>query len=208
MAYLPNFTKKKEMKVKQYNFLFLIVFVVAVVSLGGCRSDKPANDNVQPLQPYEELVTNQDTVAVIQLVDRFFGYIMEGHVDDAAAMLYVAGDDIYDEPMLMDNEEMAQVRQLLETIDIQSYRIDYIKFSEAHNNEVKVTAVIEEAHDGMPDITTAFYFKPQDYLTNWVLCLADSYRGQDAIVDNDSKDSLTQKFQNEVEEQLRKASEE
>ncbi|MDE6011715.1 MAG: hypothetical protein K2G91_03155, partial [Prevotella sp.] len=163
---------------------------------------------VQPLQPYEELVTNQDTVAVIQLVDRFFGYIMEGHVDDAAAMLYVAGDDIYDEPMLMDNEEMAQVRQLLETIDIQSYRIDYIKFSEAHNNEVKVTAVIEEAHDGMPDITTAFYFKPQDYLTNWVLCLADSYRGQDAIVDNDSKDSLTQKFQNEVEEQLRKASEE
>lgn len=192
------------MKVKQYNFLFLLM-VAAAISLGSCKSEKSANNQILP---YEELVSNKDTVAVVELIDRFFGYAKEGHVSDAAAMLYVSGDGDYDEPMLMDNDEMAQVRQLLETIDIKSYRIDYIKFNEAHNNEVKVTVVMEEGHDGMPDITTAFYFKPQDYLTNWVLCLADSYRGQNAFVDNDSKDSLTQKFQSEIEEQLKKANKE
>lgn len=189
------------MKVK---FIFLFLAVLVVVSFGSCKKSDNGNN---ALQPYEELVTNQDTLAVIQLVDRFFGYVMEGHVADAAAMLYVAGDGIYDEPILMDNDEMAEVRQLLETIDVKSYRIDYIKFSEAYNNEVKVTVVMEEAHDGMPEISTAFYFKPQDYLSNWVLCMADSYRGQDAIVDNDSKDSLTQKFQKDVEERVNKASE-
>ena len=200
---LPILSRNKAERMKVIrNLFFLCVVFVSIFVISSCK--KSTNQKVEQLPRYEELVDNADTLEVMQLVDRFFSFAMEGNATEAAGMLYVSGEDVYDEPLPMDNENMAEVRQLLESINIKSYHIDYIKFNEAHDNEVKVTAVLEEAQGDMPAITTVFYFKPQDYLSNWVLCVTDSRKGQSTIIESEEQDSLSKKFCDEIEQRNQK----
>lgn len=195
---LPIFSRNEVDRMKVFrNIFFLSVLFISLTVFTGCKNS--TTQKVEQLPRYEDLVDNADTVEVMQLVDRFFGFAMEGNASEAAGMLFMPGEDVYDEPLPMDNDNMAEVRQLLESITIKSYHIDYIKFNEAHDNEVKVTAVLEEAHDDMPAITTVFYFKPQDYLSNWVLCMADSRIGQNTIIESEEQDSLSKRFSDDIE---------
>lgn len=86
-------------------------------------------------------------------------------------------DSVYEEPQPLSNEEMASIKNMLSALPIKSHTIDYIKFKEVYNNEVKCTALIMEAYDNVPEIKTAFYFKPIDHLGKWRLCMVDSRRG-------------------------------
>src|SRR5574344_309970 len=120
---------------------------------------------------FEKSMTNQDTIEVKRLVDMFFQYAEHGKTADAAAMLYKDSvEDEYSEPQLLDNEEM------------------------------KCTTLIEPAHGKMPEIKTVFYFKPINYLGNWRLCLLNSRNGDEPVIDNNKKDSVSKEYSNQMRE--------
>ena len=178
----------------------LLLFVA--VSLTGCKSDK-TNTPTDPNAPtgYELAMTSQDTVNVIHLVDAFFNLVEQGNTTEALAMLYDDNShDHFDEPLPLDNEHLNQMRKLLTALPIQGHRIEYIKFHETYENEVKVSAIIEPAEGDMPEVATVFYFRPFDYLGDWRLCLMDSGHGNQRIVSNDDADSLQQKFRDDFEQ--------
>lgn len=172
-----------------------MVLFMAMTFVGCKDKPKPTNN----MTGFEQNLTNTDSVAVMNLVDRFFECAENGRYDEAASMLYRDNvDSVNEEPQPLDNEHIAKVKQILSALPIKRHEINYIKFQETYSNEVKCTAVIEEAHDDVPEIKTVFYFKPIDYLGNWKLCMVDSYNGDFTIVKNNKQDSLTDKFSKEM----------
>ena len=181
------------------NIYYVVVLAMGLLLLtfAGCKDKKPAS----PLTGFEQNLTNKDSVEVMQLVNEFFQYAESGNFDAAAGMLYKNNvDSVDEEPRPLNNKEIQQVKGLLSSLPIKSHTIDYIKFKETFENEVKCTALIMEAHDDIPEIKTAYYFKPVDHLGSWRLCLVDSHRGDQTVVSKDKKDSMANEFQKGMRE--------
>lgn len=160
--------------------------------------DKPKPN---PQTTFEQSMTNKDSVAVTGLVNVFFQLAESGRYDEAASMLFKNNvDTVYDEPQPLDNKDMEKVKTLLSSLPIKSHTIDYIKFKEVYENEVKCTAIIMEAHDNIPKVKTVFYFKPVSYLGKWKLCLVDSHHGDQTVIKADKKDSMQNEYQKEMRE--------
>ena len=183
--------------------LFLFLMVLTTFTFSGCKGDKAKQGN-EPTG-FELAMTEKDTTAVINLVNQFFGMVESGNITDAVAMLYHDCDsDVYAEPQLLDNEQIQRTTAMLKALPIVAHRIEYIKFSETYSNEVKVSAIIAEAEDGMPEVKTVFYFKPVDYLSNWRLCLVESTSGDSRVISNEQADSLQEKFANDMKAKQQK----
>jgi len=152
--------------------------IITVCILTGCNSGKKQDAKKEGFTEYEMALTNKDTTAVIQLVDLFMQHLESGRYVDAATMLYQSDpNDNYGDCEPLDNDELQDVIKLLKEFPVKKHRIEYIKFNEVYDNEVKCIAVMEEPHDGIPEISTVFYFKPIDYLGKWILCLLNSRDG-------------------------------
>lgn len=188
--------------VKKLNgIVWAFLCALLLIAFAGC-SDKPKKGN--GLTGFEQSLSNKDSVEVTQLVNTFFQYAEAGDYGSAAGMLYKNNvDSVYEEPQPLSNEEMASIQNMLSALPIKSHTIDYIKFKEVYNNEVKCTALIMEAHDNVPEIKTAFYFKPIDHLGKWRLCMVDSRRGDKTIITPEQKDSMQNLYSKEMRDKKR-----
>jgi len=182
----------------------LILAVLVALLFVGCKQEKPKQEAAYT--DYELAMTNQDTVAVTQLVNQFFDYLEHDRLSDAVAMLYkINEENPLDEPQLLDNSQIASVTNAYRMLmPIRSHKIDYIKFNQAYDNEVKVTVIMEEAHDGEPAMTTVMYFKAYDYLAEWRLCTMNSFDGSRRIISNEQADSMQQRYSEELEQKSAK----
>ena len=183
---------------KRYTYAMLlsvIFFGGMLIMLSGCRKEKESTQT-----PFEARLNNEDSVAVVNLIDKFFGELENGDVYSAVAMLYKTDNtaDPYDKPVLLDNEEMETLVTQFKSIPVYEHKIDYIKFQESYLNEAKCTAVIRPAQDGQPAATMVYYLKPVNYLGGWVLCLMNTNTGDQPFVDNADKDSLERHYQETV----------
>lgn len=173
-------TEYMKQKYQIFGVLSLIILQFATI---GCNEKKKAETTGTNKTDYELVVTNQDSVAVLHLVDLFMGFLEEGDFANAAAMLY-KGDpnNVFGEYLPLENDELQEKIAFFKQFPIKSHRIDSIKFRETYDNEVKCTAIFQEAHDGMPEASIVFHFKPVDYLGSWILCLLDSDQGQRSLL--------------------------
>lgn len=170
-----------------------VAVLAVLLCLGGCRGEKKPADGAQKTE-FEQTMGSKDTMAVKQLVDRFFGFVKAKDYAEAAGMLYRNDEDRDAEPRQLNNEEMAQVRQMLQSVPMTDYRIEYIKFDEYYKNEVLCRVVIKPAEGDMPEISTKMFFKPVNYLGNWVLCLTNSEYGDRGVVNPDKRDSMERAY--------------
>lgn len=185
------------MKKNLYIILGIFLLSISPLFMTSCK-DKPKPN---PQTTFEQSMTNKDSVAVTGLVNVFFQLAESGRYDEAASMLFKNNvDTVYDEPQPLDNKDMEKVKTLLSSLPIKSHTIDYIKFKEVYENEVKCTAIIMEAHDNIPEVKTVFYFKPVSYLGKWKLCLVDSHHGDQTVIKADKKDSMQNEYQKEMRE--------
>lgn len=176
--------------------LFAMVLVLALASCNSCGSKKEQRMGPPPTQ-FEETMTSKDTVAVKELVDKFFTFVKENNFDEAAGMLYRAAKEPNGEPELLNNEEMADVRTMLRSVPMIDYRIEYIKFDEAEENEVLCYVIIQHANGDMPEMSTKMFFKPINYMGNWLLCLTNTEYGDKGVVKPDKRDSVERAYQRE-----------
>ena len=185
------------MRKNLYIILGVFLLIISPLFMTSCK-DKPKPN---PQTTFEQSMTNKDSVAVTGLVNVFFQLAESGRYDEAASMLFKNNvDTVYDEPKPLDNKDMEKVKTLLSSLPIKSHTIDYIKFKEVYENEVKCTAIIMEAHDNIPEVKTVFYFKPVSYLGKWKLCLVDSHHGDQTVIKADKKDSIQNEYQKEMRE--------
>ena len=185
------------MRKNLYIILGVFLLIISPLFMTSCK-DKPKPN---PQTTFEQSMTNKDSVAVTGLVNVFFQLAESGRYDEAASMLFKNNvDTVYDEPKPLDNKDMEKVKTLLSSLPIKSHTIDYIKFKEVYENEVKCTAIIMEAHDNIPEVKTVFYFKPVRYLGKWKLCLVDSHHGDQTVIKADKKDSMQNEYQKEMRE--------
>lgn len=185
------------MRKNLYIILGVFLLIIFPLFMTSCK-DKPKPN---PQTTFEQSMTNKDSVAVTGLVNVFFQLAESGRYDEAASMLFKNNvDTVYDEPQPLDNKDMEKVKKLLSSLPIKSHTIDYIKFKEVYENEVKCTAIIMEAHDNIPEVKTVFYFKPVSYLGKWKLCLVDSHHGDQTVIKADKKDSMQNEYQKEMRE--------
>ena len=185
------------MRKNLYIILGVFLLIISPLFMTSCK-DKPKPN---PQTTFEQSMTNKDSVAVTGLVNVFFQLAESGRYDEAASMLFKNNvDTVYDERKPLDNKDMEKVKTLLASLPIKSHTIDYIKFKEVYENEVKCTAIIMEAHDNIPEVKTVFYFKPVSYLGKWKLCLVDSHHGDQTVIKADKKDSMQNEYQKEMRE--------
>ena len=185
------------MRKNLYIILGVFLLIISPLFMTSCK-DKPKPN---PQTTFEQSMTNKDSVAVTGLVNVFFQLAESGRYDEAASMLFKNNvDTVYDEPKPLDNKDMEKVKTLLSSLPIKSHTIDYIKFKEVYENEVKCTAIIMEAHANIPEVKTVFYFKPVSYLGKWKLCLVDSHHGDQTVIKADKKDSMQNEYQKEMRE--------
>lgn len=181
---------------KIQTFLGVFVLALSLVALGSCGEKKKAPSNKTG---FEQSLTNADSVEVTHLVNKFFEFAQNGDYDAAVGMLYKDNvDSVHNEPQPLDNKGIAEMKNLLSSLPIQSHQIDYLKFSETYSNEVKCSAVIMPAHDNVPEVKTVFYFKPINYLGSWKLCMVDSHNGDRTVVDANKKDSVQKEYEREM----------
>ena len=205
MHCLPIFSKECLLTMRKNLFTAACLFALSFTFIfSACKQGKPKEE--QTLTNYELSMTDRDTLAVTSLVDRFFGYLENDKLTDALAMLYVAdSNDRHAEPQLLDNEQLARLSQVYKSLmPIRSHKIEYIKFSQTYDNEVKVRVTLEEARDGQPAITTVIYFKPFDFLSDWRLCLMSSEQHNERIISNEQADSMQQRYSEELEQKSAK----
>lgn len=183
---------------KRYTYVTLlsVMFLGGMLAMfSGCRKEKSDNGQTS----FEATLNNEDSVAVVNLIDKFFGELENGDVYSAVAMLYKINlDDPYDAPLLLDNDEMETLVAQFKALPVYDHKIDYIKFNKSYLNEAKCTAVIQPAQDGQAAATMIYYLKPVSYLGGWVLCLMNTNSGDHTFVDNGDKDSLERHYQETV----------
>lgn len=172
----------KKCRMKIHHLMFPLWMGIIMCSVAACtgKKDKKADEGPKQTE-FEQSMDAQDTVAVKALIDKFFTYVKNKQTDEAVLMLYRNDQTEDGTPVELDNEEMAEVRAMLEAIPMKGYEIARMKFSEYYVNEVQCNVVIREAEDGMPPVTTKMYFKPVFYLGNWVLCLTNTEYGDRSL---------------------------
>lgn len=170
---------------------FLAVAFVAAIMLAGCNSCGNKQEEAEGTGPteFEKRMTDKDTTAVRELVDRFFTYAINKEFGEAAAMLY-RNDNFDGRADELNNEEMASVKRMLETFPMVDYEIEYIKFDRYRSNEVLCKVIMSRGTEGKPDVTTKMFFKPVKNSGSWYLCLTNSQYGDKGVVSPEKRDSV------------------
>ena len=184
---------------KSFKIVILLFVSALMLSLSSCNSCSSKKKEVQgpPPTDFEKGMTAKDTTAVKELVDQFFAYAKEKNFTEAAGMLYRTTEDS-DEPQPLNNDEMAEVKKMLETFPMVDYRIEYIKLSDSEENEVLCYVIMKKAEGDMPEMSTKMFFKPVNYMGNWVLCLTNTGYGDKGVVDPNKRDSVEKTYQKKV----------
>ena len=184
---------------KSFKIVILLFVSALMLSLSSCNSCSSKKEEVQgpPPTDFEKGMTAKDTTAVKELVDQFFAYAKEKNFTEAAGMLYRTVEDS-DEPQPLNNDEMAEVKNMLNVFPMVDYRIEYIKFSDSEENEVLCYVIMKKAEGDMPEMATKMFFKPVNYMGNWVLCLTNTGYGDKGVVDPNKRDSVEKNYQKKV----------
>ena len=187
---------------KSFKIVILLFVSALMLSLSSCNSCSSKKKEVQgpPPTDFEKGMTAKDTTAVKELVDQFFAYAKEKNFTEAAGMLYRTTEDS-DEPQPLNNDEMAEVKKMLETFPMVDYRIEYIKFSDSEENEVLCSVIMQKAEGDMPEMATKMFFKPVNHVGSWLLCLTNTGYGDKGVVDPNKRDSVEKNYQKKVKSQ-------
>ena len=173
-----------------------IICIIAMIAVA-CHDTKKNDSQENVPTEFEEILTQQDSDAVAKLIDDYFNFAIEGKYYEAAAMLYHTDDDRPNlEPIPFETEDIEDAVKMLQTMPPKSYKIQYMKFSEAAQNEVMCDVVIMEPSGNFPGMSTKMAFKPVNYLGYWVLTVPNFNTGEHTIVKGYQRDSIREAYEN------------
>ncbi len=184
---------------KLFFFLCTAALVASVASCSSCsKKDEAAPTQTQ----FEASMTNADSVAVVAEINKFFDLLKAKDTYGACGMLVkITEKNGHFEFNELDNQELEERAKTLKLFPVEEYHIDYLKFHEYYKNEAQISVTIAKGDPSknIPDATTKMYLIPVNITGAWKLALLDSREGQRSLVDGDSKDSLSYRYEQQVE---------
>lgn len=150
-------------------FLFFIVLVLPLM-LTGCGEGKKASQG-EPIPIFIEM-SQKDTTEVLDLTKQYLGYLTDGRIEDALAMIKVIdGESIKDVPDELRKKQESSLKMLHPI----RYEIDYYVFRFEDDCVLKYSGILFDKEDGDPTPNkVAYYMKPVRRNNKWYLTLADS----------------------------------
>ena len=158
----------------------LIVGLIAAFIVSCNQSGKKTETDSRATVKHLMVLSQKDTIQVLDLTNQFMTAVKEQRYADAAMMLHeMKADDPFAQPELLDNEQLKSVLQRLKAFQKYDYTKRDCIFQEAFDNEVRGKVVLfpkTDKEDMRPNATT-WYFKPVRYLGEWKLCFRSSAQG-------------------------------
>ena len=148
----------------------LIVGLIAAFIVSCNQSGKKTETDSQATVKHLMVLSQKDTIQVLDLTNQFMTAVKEQRYADAAMMLHeMKADDPFAQPELLDNEQLKSVLQRLKAFPIYDYTISDCIF--------KVVLFPKTDKEDMRPNATTWYFKPVRYLGEWKLCFRSSAQG-------------------------------
>ena len=133
------------MCIMKYNLLWLCVCLSVLIACQS-RQRNIENNTIKASRPAMK-VTQQDSIAVINMVSHFMDFLKEGKCDEAAAMIYeLSKDNLQEEPTILDENSWKQMTSYLKELSVSEYHIEHIIFKQANDNEVKCSIQISNSY--------------------------------------------------------------
>jgi hypothetical protein len=154
-----------------FSVLAAVVLTMSLSSCSSCSGNKAEESEGEEKQLME--LSKYDTTAVMSLVERYFTCLRTNHVDEAVDMLYYLDEQGNIIP-LPDDLKRGQ-RRMLQLHAGLKYSIDYIKFWQETDSEVKFTCTLfdKEPGDTRPN-EVKFLIRPMRHDGEWYLTMADT----------------------------------
>lgn len=151
----------------------LLSIVLTVTSCRGKQSTAPKDEYVPGTEAAYD-VNAKDTAEVNVLLRNFVGYLHNGDIDDAMAMLHHI--DGFNKVQPIPDSLISKHRMMLEIFSKKyKYELDKFYFHRETDNLVKVRVTLENLpeEDKRPN-TMSFYLRPVRIDNVWYLSLADT----------------------------------
>lgn len=157
---------------RTFLYFLILVFTLSFCMTSCKNKSKEATDKDEIV--VKDMVTNKnDTAAVESLVNEFFEHLRAKDVDKAVSMLYYLDENGLIIP-LPDDMKKGQTRMLKLHSGLK-YDIDYIKFHQETDSEVRYTCTLfeKEPGDNRPN-KVSFMIRPMRSNNQWYLTMADT----------------------------------
>ena len=156
-------------------FLYLsILSSILLFCLSSCTGNK-TGDQSQGHEDTKQIMSlsKNDTTAVKSLVERYFNCLRNKKVDEAISMLYYLDENGLIIPL--PDELKQNQRRILQMHSGLEYKIDYIKFWQETDSEVKFTCILfdKKPGDNRPN-EVKFLIRPMRHNDEWYLTMADT----------------------------------
>jgi hypothetical protein len=148
----------------------IFTVLVLLLMLTACGDGKKQSQG-EPIPIFIEM-SQKDTTEVLDLTKQYLGYLTDGRIDDALAMIKVIdGDSIKDVPDELRKKQESSLKMLHPI----RYEIDYYIFRFEDDCVLKYSGILFDKEEGDPNPNkVAYYLKPVRRDNQWYLTLADS----------------------------------
>lgn len=155
---------------KTFYFLFSLVFTSFFFSSCGNKESKEETSVLE-----DTYTTNEDSIAVVSLLEDFMNTVRQGDYEAACDMLYWV-DPKNDEqfvPLPLTEKRKAEAIRMMEMFPCKGYKIEDVIYDQFYDNQAAVRVWFGD-DDRM---TTVWYFKPVRQVAKWFLCLRNTSDG-------------------------------
>ena len=185
-------TKAKKTEMRKY--IFAMTCMALIMAMASCKKTQEAKPEDLQSTKFENAMTEKDTLAVKELIDKFFRFAIAKDYDGAASMLYRNDLERNGKAWPLIDEEKEKVKKTLQVFPPMDYSIEYIKFNKYKENEVLCNVIMSKTEDGKPLATTKMFFKPVNNMGIWYLCLMDKKHGDRGVVKPEKRDSVRKAY--------------
>lgn len=152
------------MKMKYRDFCIFAFFLIVVtfISCGGNNKQvKAVSEDIQN----DFLMTEKDTIDVLNLCDSCMNYLKAGQLDQAIGLLYTVESN---GPVPICDQRLTSIKKRFSLFPVLDYSIVYIRFNSHLDNQIKYDVKFTESNS-----ITGYRFSPVKYNDKWYLTVED-----------------------------------
>ena len=161
--------------------IICLLALLGCILIAGCNSGKK-EDKRKEYIPLKMDVSSKDTVAVMQLSEKFMKLLQKEDYESALNMLYFLNKE--GEVVPLTAEQRQQQLGVFKVFPVIDYTNKGIIFNSEKDSQVKFEIQFTPSEEDKPGATTNFFLKPMRVNGEWFLTTYDSQTGPPSQITN------------------------
>ena len=161
--------------------IICLLALLGCILIAGCNSGKK-EDKRKEYIPLKMDVSSKDTVAVMQLSEKFMKLLQKEDYESALNMLYFLNKE--GEVVPLTAEQRQQQLGVFKVFPVIDYTNKGIIFNSEKDSQVKFEIQFTPSEEDKPGATTNFFLKPMRVNGEWFLTTYDSQTGRPSQITN------------------------